>query len=37
MKLKEIPVSIYNAAKLLSISSKSMVNVQKEEIPVIVS
>lgn len=37
MKLKEIPVSIYNSIKLLSISTKRMINVKKEEIPVIVS
>ena len=37
MKLKEIPVSIYNSAKLLAISVKRMNTAQKEEIPVIVS
>ncbi|SFR67927.1 zinc-binding alcohol dehydrogenase [Maribacter stanieri] len=37
MKLKEIPVSIYNSAKLLAISVKRMHTTQKEEIPVIVS
>ncbi|MDF4202426.1 zinc-binding alcohol dehydrogenase [Maribacter sp. SA7] len=37
MKLKEIPVSIYNSAKLLALSSDSMVSESKEEIPVIVS
>ncbi|MEP2279063.1 glycosyltransferase [Maribacter sp.] len=37
MKLKEIPVSIYNSAKLLALSSDSMISESKEEIPVIVS
>ena len=37
MKLKEIPVSIYNSAKLLANSVKRMNTTQKEEIPVIVS
>ncbi|TDS16983.1 glycosyl transferase family 2 [Maribacter caenipelagi] len=37
MKLKEIPVSIYNSARLLALSSNNMVSEPKEEIPVIVS
>ncbi|WP_282049649.1 zinc-binding alcohol dehydrogenase [Maribacter aquivivus] len=37
MKLKEIPVSIYNSIKLLALSSKSMITEDKKEIPVIVS
>ncbi|WP_405398539.1 glycosyltransferase family A protein [Maribacter sp. Asnod2-G09] len=37
MKLKEIPVSIYNSVKLLALSSKSMITENKTEIPVIVS
>ncbi|HDZ05575.1 hypothetical protein LCGC14_0067210 [marine sediment metagenome] len=37
MKLKEIPVSIYNSAKLLANSAKRMTTSKKEEIPVIVS
>lgn len=37
MKLKEIPVSIYNSAKLLALSSKNMASKTKLEIPAIVS
>ncbi|TDT47497.1 hypothetical protein CLV90_1573 [Maribacter spongiicola] len=37
MKLKEIPVSIYNSVKLLALSSKSMITENKTELPVIVS
>jgi hypothetical protein len=37
MKLKEIPISIYNSAKLLALSSKSMITKPKKEIPVIIS
>ena len=37
MKLKEIPISIYNSVKLLALSSKSMITEDKKEIPIIIS
>ncbi|WP_405381313.1 glycosyltransferase family A protein [Maribacter sp. LLG6340-A2] len=37
MKLKEIPVSIYNSAKLLAISGSKLNDQNKESLPVIIS